>query len=217
MKSYLGVGLSLLFCLGVTSSASAATIDFADQAVFGAAHGEQSFSWTLSDVGDAELSASPAPATLHFDFTTADGVGTGVGVDCISSGSRSWASCREWRDDPGEIDAHEVLKLRFLDQPVKIESFTVAGLSYFEWGLATGESFLRAFMGDGSGLTTVELGREADWIAFRSSFWSDYSLVSLDYSEATSPMPEANSALLFALGGVLVGGAVSRRVRRKGD
>jgi hypothetical protein len=215
MKSPVFVGLSLLLCLGLASSAPAATIDFADQAVFGAAHGEQSFSWTLSDVGGAQLAAAPAPGTLNFDFTTAAGIGTGVGVDCVADGT--WRGCHEWLDDAGEIDAHEVLTLRFLDQPVAIESFTVAGLSHFEWGVATGESFARVFMGDGADLTTVKLDQDASWISFHAKLWSDYSLVSLDYSGATSPMPEPNSALLFVIGGVLVGGAVTRRARRKGD
>jgi hypothetical protein len=215
MRTPVFVGLSLLLCLGIASSSSAATIDFADQAVFGDGHGAQSFTWTLSDVGMAELSAAPPPGTLHFDFTTASGPGTGVGVDCVATSS--WGGCREWIDDPGEIDSHEVLTLRFLDEPVAIESFTVAGLSHFEWGVATGESFVRVFMGDGTGLMDVDLGANATWISFHARLWSDYSLVSLDYSGATSPMPEANSALLFVIGGVLVGGAVTRRSRRRDD
>ncbi|MBN1653965.1 MAG: hypothetical protein JXA30_09330 [Deltaproteobacteria bacterium] len=197
------------FVLIIASTAFADFIDFRSEENFAAAANQESFT---ADVGDYDLTLTPAPTGSQLYWDNVDGFG-------VISGT--------WYDEVDEIDHRESLTISFSDS-VYLSSISLTDLfyenGYFEMGyyvLSDGsvETFVADFtqVKGTNGLLDIEIG--ADNITSISlkalpSYWivnHDYSVMGIDVTAngASASVPELGaessvSALALLFGGVLV-------------
>jgi len=201
--------LAFAASLLIAGSASATMIDFTS-AAFAAAHGQSQFSTDVGGVGVTVLEAQPIGAELYL---TSDG----IGVDS------PWGLA-----DPGEINVPEELVISF-DQAQFINEVYVTQLFQERGWLGTvnesgwysidgGDKIYFEAAGDPNGLLTLAVGQEATSISFGAKLAGlthDFSVQGMNVGGLDAgvlAIPEPLSSVLFAIGAMITGAAVRRRL-----
>lgn len=203
MKRMLPVALvaSAFFAIA-GSEARAASIDFRDSTLFGAAHGQPSHTQT---VGDVTLTLEPAPegALLWWDGT--DGVAV------------------QFDYESDEVEGREILRIVF-ERAVVLEKVHIADLfhehGYLETGfydLGDGPVGFQAdpgqLLGSTNGELTLILGAKVRAVAFTAPGRIDgeHHEFAVRGLEATPAVPEPSAFVLFGTGFALLGYRFWRR------
>jgi hypothetical protein len=204
-------GLAAGIVLALAGTASATLIDFTGSA-FAGANGLASYSTTIDGVGVTLVEATPEGSKLTQSAS-------GLGID-----GPNWNII----DSTSQIDVPEQLVVTF-DQAQFVQEIYVSEL-YRESGwlgkinetgwyrIDGGDAVWFQASGDASGDLAIAVGKTATSITFGAKLVGgthDYALAGINVvglSPAVTAIPEPLSMGLLAIGGIVVGAAVRRRV-----